>query len=97
MSDTQDREKAREKAELRLAFRWHAVAYTSVNLLLVGIWYFSGAGLPWFLFPLGGWGIGLAAHGFAAYGSGQSGWVDRETERILAQERRKSGYTSGSS
>jgi hypothetical protein len=89
MSENQERERAREKAELRLAFRWHAAVFTAVNLLLVGVWYFSGAGLPWFVFPLGGWGIGLAAHGYAAYGSSQDGWVDRETERILAQERIK--------
>jgi len=96
MSEIEERERARESAELRYSFCWHAVVYVAVNLLLFGIWYASGAGLPWFLFPLGGWGIGLAAHGFAAYGNAQSGWVDRETERIVAERQSKSEL-SGSS
>lgn len=98
MSEIEERERAREKAELRHSFRWHAAVYLAVNLLLVGIWYFTGAGMPWFLFVLGGWGIGLAAHGYAAYGNRRSDWVDRETERILEEERRrKSTNPSGES
>ena len=83
------RERARETAELRYAFRWHAAAYAAVNLLLVGVWYASGAGIPWFVFPLGGWGIGLAACWFQAYGSPGGEWTDRETERILSEGRRE--------
>ncbi|HET7801897.1 MAG TPA: 2TM domain-containing protein [Humibacillus xanthopallidus] len=38
----------------------HAIAYVMVNLLLVGIWWVSGAGFFWPIFILLGWGIGLA-------------------------------------
>jgi hypothetical protein len=32
------------------------------------IWLLTTApGFPWFLFPAGGWGIGLAAHATAVY------------------------------
>ena len=38
----------------------HAIAYVMVNLLLIGIWWVSGAGFFWPIFVLLGWGIGLA-------------------------------------
>lgn len=36
------------------------VAYVSVNLMLVVIWWVTGAGFFWPVFPILGWGIGLA-------------------------------------
>lgn len=45
----------------------HAVLWLTVNLLLVVIWAVTGAGFPWFVFPLLGWLIGLAAHAASAY------------------------------
>ena len=38
----------------------HTIAYVMVNLLLVGIWWVTGAGFFWPVFVLLGWGIGLA-------------------------------------
>jgi hypothetical protein len=46
----------------RSGFRIHATVYVGVQLLLVSIWALAGAGYPWFLYPLLGWGIGLVAH-----------------------------------
>lgn len=51
----------------RTAFRTHATVFLSVNLLLFLIWLttwqlLDGTSYPWFLWPLLGWGIGLAAH-----------------------------------
>ncbi len=46
----------------RTAFRVHASVYLAVNLLLVVIWATTSMAYPWFLYPLLGWGIGLAAH-----------------------------------
>ena len=40
----------------------HAVAYVMVNLLLAAIWYVSSADFFWTVFPVFGWGIGLAFH-----------------------------------
>ena len=89
-----DREVARRRAESRYAFRLHAAIFTAVNFLLIVIWYFSGVAFPWFLFPLGGWGLGLAAHLFQAYGNHESDWVERETDRILSEERRRQALQS---
>ena len=50
----------------REGFVIHAVVYVAVNILLVVVNALTWSGQPWFLYPLFGWGIGLAAHG-AAY------------------------------
>lgn len=45
----------------------HAILFAAVNLLLVVIWAVTGAGFPWFVFPLFGWLIGLVAHAASVY------------------------------
>mgnify|MGYP000052916905 CR=1 FL=1 len=45
----------------------HAVIWATVNLLLVVIWAVTGAGFPWFVFPLFGWLIGLVADAASAF------------------------------
>ncbi len=50
----------------RKGFRIHATVFAAVQALLVVIWALQwglgGTALPWFLFVLFGWGIGLAIH-----------------------------------
>ena len=45
----------------------HAIVFVAVNLLLVVIWAVTGAGFPWFVFPLFGWLIGLVADAASAF------------------------------
>jgi len=52
---------ARRRVE-RKGFLIHLLAWAAVNLALVGIWRGTGGGFPWFLFPLGIWGIVLLLH-----------------------------------
>lgn len=63
-----DRRRSRASAGLRV----HAFWYVVVNVMLVGIWFFSsqpwGSGDPWFIWPLLGWGVGLASHWWALRG-----------------------------
>jgi hypothetical protein len=51
----------------RRIFLLHLSIYVTTNLSLVAIWALTGAGYPWFVFPILGWGIGLVAHGVVAY------------------------------
>ncbi len=50
----------------RLGFRIQATVFVAVQLTLLAIWALiwltSGEHYPWFIYPLLGWGIGLAAH-----------------------------------
>jgi eukaryotic-like serine/threonine-protein kinase len=40
----------------------HLTIYLLVNLLLIGIWAASGGGYFWPIWPILGWGFGVAAH-----------------------------------
>ncbi len=44
----------------------HASVFLLVNVLLLGIWAASGGGYFWPVWPLLGWGLGLAKHAAGA-------------------------------
>ena len=50
----------------REAWRAHLASYAAVNGGLVGIWGVSGGGEFWPIWSIGGWGIAILWHGFAA-------------------------------
>lgn len=52
----------RRRQAAQASLRIHAAVFVFVQLLLVATWALTGAGFPWFVFPLLGWGAGLAAH-----------------------------------
>ncbi len=79
---------ARRRASMKMGWIIHALVYAAVNTLLVAI--AASAGRQWAVFPVLGWGIGLAAHGVAVFfASGGGGLYDsllrRERERLQAQ------------
>lgn len=43
-------------------FRTHFITYLAVNGFLFFLNMTTGVAFPWFLFPLGGWGIGIITH-----------------------------------
>ena len=51
----------------RRVFLLHLSIYLATNFSLIVIWALTGAGYPWFVFPILGWGIALVAHGVVAY------------------------------
>lgn len=61
------REREARQILKRRAFYLHLAVFLAVQVMLFAIWALSGGGYPWFLFPLMGWGIGLVAHGAAAF------------------------------
>ena len=89
MSEEERRRRARKIAEARYGFRWHLPIYLIVNSGLVAIWYYSGAGFPWPLFPIIFWGIGVFAHYMEAYRTRGKEWIDREADKILREEERQ--------
>ena len=75
----------RKKLEMR-SFYLHFALYSVVNILLAIIWRFTGAGFPWFAFPLSIWGIFILFHFlavsvFAGRGQRAQDWVRRVTEK----------------
>jgi hypothetical protein len=53
-------------AEARRGFKAHAAVYTTVmsGLIVLNalLWAYTDGDFPWVVFPLVGWGIGLAFH-----------------------------------
>ncbi len=63
-----EEEKLRKLARERVEFKIHLVVYIVIIGFLGLINLFTSRHFPWFLFPAGGWGIGLIFHFLAAYG-----------------------------
>ncbi len=60
------REREARLIKKRRVFILHLSVYVMTNIFLFVVWLMTGAGYPWFIFPLGGWAIGLVAHFVAA-------------------------------
>jgi hypothetical protein len=83
------RQQAIRSLKTKREFRTHLFVYVMVNLLLVGIWAFTGAGFFWPIFPILGWGIGLGFHAWEAYGG------ERMSEDEIQREMRRLGGSPG--
>ena len=85
--DVELRRLAIRRADMKLAFRSHLMAYVIVNAGLVMINLLTSDDYFWFIWPMLGWGIGLAAHGVTVYMDGE-GMRDRMIEQELEKLRR---------
>ena len=62
------RERAVKRLKKKRDFRIHLLMYVMVNALLIGVWAMSGTEFFWPIFILAGWGIGVVANAWDAYG-----------------------------
>jgi hypothetical protein len=87
------RKAAIERLKNKRAFRSHVVMYLTVNTLLVVIWAASGAGYFWPIWPILGWGIGLALNAWTTYGQRPITEDDirKETQRNMPQDSESAG------
>jgi hypothetical protein len=87
-SDLHNEMRLRERALARLQgrrdFRVHLAAYLAINTILILIWALGGGGLFWPIFPILGWGIGVAFNAWDVYWRSSIGEdeIRRETERL---------------
>lgn len=89
-------EQITKMAKARVSFKVHALVYVVINLFLMAIWMMTSSdampmygsdstiGDYWPMWTHLGWGIGLAFHGFAAYGPGPN-MLEREEAKIRQQ------------
>lgn len=92
MKDDDLEDRIRKRVKKIREFYTHVVVYFMVNLLLIVIWYFTSGGFPWFVFVLGGWGIGLFFHWFNVYveeGIFGKEWEDRKVSQLMEKEKNK--------
>ncbi len=72
----------REREARRIARRqwfWlHFAVFATLQVFLFVVWVLGSASYPWFIFPLFGWGILIAAHAVYAF-------VIQDPEEIMVQ------------
>ena len=74
-------EEARERIEELRGFYAHLAAYVAVNVFLILVNLITSPGYLWFVFPLFGWGIGLAIHAVMVFWTGNE-WESRKLEEL---------------
>jgi 2TM domain len=74
---------ARKRVGIKMGFLIHLCVYVLVNLGLLAVNAYTG-GTRWAVFPLLGWGLGLAIHGIVTLVSLQGGGI---RERMLESEK----------
>jgi uncharacterized ion transporter superfamily protein YfcC len=67
-SEEELREQAVKLLHKKRDFRTHVLMYVLVNAMLVVIWAVTNSGFFWPIFPILGWGIGVAANAWDVYG-----------------------------
>lgn len=72
----------RELARKRVDFRNHLVVYFVVNAALWIIWWVTGAGYMWPVWPMTGWGIGVIFHYVFEYRSSRYFSEEEEYRRL---------------
>lgn len=79
------RRKAEQRADAKIGFRKHFIAFVVVNAALIAINLLTSPDVLWFVWPLLGWGIGVVAHFAAVYiddASARERAVQAEIEKL---------------
>ena len=83
-------------AHRRASFKKHLATYIVINLFFWVLWYFTKERynhvseygfVPWPIWPMAGWGIGLVFHFIGAYMSTGYNTVEREYEKLKNQNK----------
>jgi len=95
MAKQMSEEKIYEEAKLRVKakkdFYGHFGAWAVVNIILVIVWVLTDpGGYPWFLWPLGIWGVFVLFHYLRVFvfeRKSDVGAIEKEAERIKREQR----------
>jgi hypothetical protein len=85
VSESDLRKQAITRLKKKRDFKTHLFIFVAVNALLVVIWAVTNSdGFFWPIFPILGWGIGLAANAWDVYGRRPIGEdeIRREMDRL---------------
>lgn len=82
-------------AKKRAAFKRHLFTYVATNIFFWLLWLFSKGtdegpgsfkGIPWPVWPMLGWGIGLAFNYFDAYHKAGNSLEEQEYEKLKGKQ-----------
>jgi hypothetical protein len=76
-----------ELAQRRASFKYHLATYLIINIFFWILWYLNGRhtthqGWPWPVWPMLGWGIGLAFHFLGAYVVPKDNLAEKEYQKL---------------
>ena len=77
-----------EVAQKRAGFKSHLISYVIINGFFWALWLFSGNDhgdnerVPWPVWPMLGWGIGVAFHYAGAYIFPKANLVEKEYQKL---------------
>jgi len=82
-------------AHKRASFKRHLATYVVMNIFFWVLWYFTkddygyqGSHMvPWPIWPMAGWGIGIVFHYLGAYVTTGSNSVEKEYEKLKNQNK----------
>jgi hypothetical protein len=89
ISEEEIRKVATQRVQAKKGFYSHLTAYILVNLMLLAIWYFTGAGYFWPMWVLLFWGIGLIVNGITVFARRDMGWEKREIEKEIEKIKKR--------
>jgi hypothetical protein len=81
-------------AEKRAKFKNHLGIYVIMNAFFWALWFFTdrhnyGVDVPWPIWPMLGWGIGLAFNYFDAYHNDKMMSTEKEYEKLKREKEGK--------
>ena len=87
---------ARNRAGAKMRWFLHAAVYVLVNLFVFGMSQHAFGSRSWSVFPMLGWGLGLALHGASVWlleagGDLREQMVQKERDRLQRQHDQRSG------
>lgn len=81
-------------AQRRASFKRHLATYVILNIFFWGLWFFThdageADGLPWPVWPMLGWGIGVAFHYASAYLDTGDTSVEKEYDKLIQHKNKQ--------
>lgn len=83
--------KAAERVKKLKEFYGNVLSYCIVIPMLIFINLNTSKSFYWFWFPMVGWGIGIAFHGFEVFGFGKD-WEERKINEIINKDKENKRY-----
>jgi hypothetical protein len=90
MSDDDLYRRAKARVNQLRSLYIHTIAYVMINAFLIALNLLMSPGVLWFVWPLLGWGVGLATHAVLVYGIGGrwgAEWEERTIRALMERDR----------